>query len=625
MSEIDQILGTMAPISTACAALLFVLIWQTSGMILLAPLLRNSGLSRLWSLVFAWFLWLPLSGTGALILSLLRLADQSLLRGVMAAVVTCALVMGVRGRSWLRDIPRLNRGSRPAMVMTGLIFLLQITQLIFAAHPQRLYDQLSYHLAIPKLVLMHGHPYYKFYDPHLVIGGTLEYAFLWPRAFINSDFFSLGVGQCWIYLASVLPIVASTYLALRDVDSKYAKWSTLTIMAAVPGLVPDSELFSIAKPGALLFAGTYLILITCVAMPKRLLTVTVALGMILLACNPTFVHVAIALFVVLVLNLYWRRAEWSLPPALITVAAVCLATALIRSWVLTGTLLFPSDARFLSTPYSDKLTLDYWHWVAFRSNQSFIARWSGAPVVFLRSPGLAVWAGLGLASLAVWGRRQAALHWQSLLWFLAIYALAWPFFYDNMVFSRFVAGFVAALVLTAVVGALAAPKRFRYVIIASGIIGGMVCSSIDVIGRKLYMWNQSGLLSAYTPQFPRMVTAYEVNGWTKSDDTVVTETSEKYFFTAAVLSSTLSPPERKIWDELIVSPQKAAREHRVKAVVMEIQKPGSELPEFPAPYNVPIRTTFKALEPFGEVTQIARDLVLRSDCYFQAKPCPASH
>jgi len=625
MSEIDQLLGAMAPITTAVAALLFVLTWQTSGMILLAPLLRNSGMSKPWSLVFAWFIWLPLCGTGALILSLLRLADQSLLRGIMAAVVISALFIGVKGRSWLRDIPRLERGSKPPAFITGVIILVQVMQLIFAAHPQRLYDQLSYHLAIPKLVLMHGHPYYKFYDPHLVIGGTVEYAFLWPRAFLNSDFFALGVGQCWIYLASVLPIVASTYLALRELSSKHAPWLSLAILAAVPGLVPDSELFSIAKPGAILFAGTYLILITCIAMPKRLLPVTVALGMILLASNPTFIHVAIALFVVLVLNLYWRRAEWSLPPALIAVAAVCLATALIRSWVLTGTLLFPSDARFLPTLYSDKLTLDYWHWVAFRSNQSFAARWSGAPIVFLRSPGLAVWAGLGLAALAVWGRRQAALHWQSLLWFLAIYALAWPLFYDNMVFSRFVAGYVAALVLTAVVGALVAPKRFANLIVAIGIIGGLTCSSIDVIGRKLFTWNQSSLLNAYTPQFPRMVTAYEVNAWTSPDDTVVTETSEKYFFHAAVLSSTLSPPERKIWDELLASPQKAAKEQRVKAVVMEIQQPGSELPEFPAPFNVPIRTAFKALEPFGEVTQVERDLVLRSDCYFQAKPCPASH
>jgi hypothetical protein len=628
MGVIDGFLAELRPIVTALLALSFVLIWQIAGTAILTPLLRRTGIGKGWSLTLGWLLWLPVCGALGLVLSLSRLADVDVLRTVLVGIVAGAsmIMWSARNEGWRPHREIIGILGRLPKPLVGVILLIQVLQLLFAAHPQRLYDQLSYHVVIAKLVVSYGHSYWPFYDPHLVIGSIIESAFVWPRAVLDSDFFALGVGQVWIYLVSVGTVFASTALVLKRFNPKYAAWILFAVLAAIPGLIPDNEIFAIAKPGAVIFAGSYLVMLFICLIPEQALPVTLVIGTSLLAINPTFAHVAVALGPVVVIGLVTRRMPLKFASAwwlVIGLSLGVLVVSVARSYILTGTFMFPTDARFVPTPFSDQLTQDYWQWVAFGSKEPFPARWLGALSVMWRSKTLGLWSGLGLVLIALYGRRSGGpLHGISLFLFLALYALVWPLFYDSHIFSRFVAGYTATLLASGVIASLVSKDRGSLAIVLIGIVGGVLCSSADVVVRKLFDWNQHTLYEDYAKIFPRMVSAHTVNSWSTRDDTVVTDESEKLFFTSKILSSTLSPPERVIWREILDKPQEAALRHRVTAVVMEDFPPGKEMPEEPAPFHVPIRGVFKALSPFGEVIRVRDDWVLKSPCYFQVNPCP---
>ena len=54
----------------------------------------------------------------------------------------------------------------------------------------RLYDQLNYHLVVAKKILLNGSPFVNTFDSHIFLSGIVEYAFVWPRAFIDNDYFA---------------------------------------------------------------------------------------------------------------------------------------------------------------------------------------------------------------------------------------------------------------------------------------------------------------------------------------------------------------------------------------------------------------------------------------------------
>ena len=629
MSPLDQLFGSWPPLITALGALGLVLGWQSCGTLLLASALRSTGLARGWCVTLAWLMWPPLCGAVAACLALAQLGRAGLFQGLALLVVLAAAASAWRHRAWWRwqpTWPQFGQYSRLKRWSVGLVLALQLLQLLFAGHPERFYDQFSYHLVVAKQVLAFGGIPYRAFDPHLLIAGLIEYAFLWPRSFVPSDLFMIGVGQIWVYTASVFPCVAAAYLTARRVGGAGWGWVALAAVAAIPGLVPNNEMFSIAKPNALLFAAALVVLLARLERPRVFPGLAFAFALLFSACNPTFIHASLALAAAAVWELWRQRQRPELPWAPLLVGAFCFVVALTRSYVLTKTFFYPADSRFLATPFSDQEALAYWHWIANPDEQSIGGRMLGGLDVLRRGPGLAVWCGFSLVALAfaAWGRRHKAVPWTHVGWFLATFVLIWPLFYDSNAYTRFVAGYVGGLVALGCLAALALPSPWRQGLAGVAIIGGFACSSADVIARKFINWNRGDVVTELAGQFPRMLTAFQVNAWTTKDDTVLTEEAEKYFFTAAVLSGRITPQERIPWAELTAQPQAAARKYAVKAVVIEAPPTNERVLPAVCRWCGPVREVFEKLKPFGEIYHVNGDLVLRSDCNFRAKPCPAA-
>src|SRR5690348_4679722 len=83
---------SLPPIVVASAALSYVVLWQIVGTCLLASLLRWGGLSRGFSLIVAWLVFMPLIGSLGLGLALLGQATPTHLRA-LAAVLTIAGIL----------------------------------------------------------------------------------------------------------------------------------------------------------------------------------------------------------------------------------------------------------------------------------------------------------------------------------------------------------------------------------------------------------------------------------------------------------------------------------------------------------------------------------------------------
>src|SRR5439155_14325815 len=130
-----------------------------------------------WRIAIAAFLWLPISGAVAIGLSLVHVAGRASLLAGTALVLAASL----RNSRWLFvAVPKgwraLMADARPweRWLVRGAL-LVRAVFILFAAHPQRIYDQLNYHLVVGDLVVRDGQPFTGAWDPHAMFTGVVEW------------------------------------------------------------------------------------------------------------------------------------------------------------------------------------------------------------------------------------------------------------------------------------------------------------------------------------------------------------------------------------------------------------------------------------------------------------------
>lgn len=619
----DEWIATWPPLALAAFALLYVFSWQALGTCLLAPVLRLGGLPRGFSIAVSWLIFMPLVGAVGMALALFDYANPTTLCILTGVVVFFGMLS--LANSW-RALKRLLREETARIYALGERLLLAlglvcvVLQLLFAAHPQRLYDQLNYHLVASKRVLSFGGLTSPIYDPHLFIAGPVEYAMLWPRSLIDSDFFALAVGQSWVFAATVLPMLFAVFLLTREhARHRVVAW---TLMLAVPAFIPQNELVGMLKPGAFLLSGTFLALLSPLISRRVLVAVALPFALLFTACSPTYIHASLALAFAAIIAERARPLRLLRATPLLWLSVVVFGLTLMKSITLTGTPFYPNDAKFFDTWAADAETLAYWKHIGFSRGESFVERWWGALDVPSRNLGLSIWLVCCLLAACVivlkrdWRWRGPRLPIVFAFAFVAI----WPLFYDSGAYSRFVASYVAALLAVGAAVLIHTEGRLRRALLAATAIAGLSVSHVEVMSRKIFEWNQTTVLRAFARQFPRALSSLSVNQLARPKDSVLADDAGKFFFDAAVLHGHLAPEERRIWGNLLSRPKETAMAIRLKAIVIE--KIYRDDPKRPIPFAGPINEAWEGLAPHGQIAYVGKDAILYSDCYFQENPCP---
>ncbi len=274
---------------------------------------------------------------------------------------------------------------------------------------------------------------------------------------------------------------------------------------------------------------------------------------------------------------------------------------------------------------ADTETFSYWRGIAFGQDKAFWQRWLGALNVPARNAGLSLWLVAVLATaIFLIARRRPAWDWKGPrlpLVFALFFVAIWPVFYDSVIFSRFVAGYVAALLAFGLTVIMQTHGRLRRGLLTLTMLVGFSTSHVDVMLRKLYEWNHSTAFAAFESQFPRIAGSVAINGWTGTHDTVLADDNGKLFFDAAVLCGRIAPGERRAWASLLDRPQEAARAFSLKAIV--VKEANRHHLNGGIPFAGPINEVWAKLAPFGQEMVAGTDAILRSDCFFQANPCPS--
>ena len=616
MIDIAGLIPSSPPILVALLSIAYAVVWQLSGTVILAKFLDTP-----YRLPLAWFLWLPLTGTLALALTLLNLTEQWLLILIQAATISTGTYLFTKNLSI--KFPKLTQG---ALALTLTAATLQLTNLLFAAHPMRLYDQLNYHLVVAKKILLNGNPFDGTFDSHIFLSGVLEYAWLWPRALINNDLFAISTAQTLVYLSTLgtVALVVWTYMNKEELNQRVFAVSTLLV--GVPSLIPNNELVHIAKPGGLLFAGTFLLLLLANrSSAKSFLTITICLSAILVATKLTALHAILALTLPL---LYLLKSDAALPKPqtllIIALASIPLLTVVIKNLITTGTFLYPADIPFFPGEHGDAYISKYWDFVAFAREEPYFQRFLGALTIPAQRPSLIVWICHAFGFFLLMHKKQklkpdlkpiipAAL-------FLAAYILIWPNLYDSGIYTRFVSPYIGAIIATAAILFVCLNSKWRTHFAILTLIIGLAHSSLDVKLRKIKDWNSTTATAAMTTQWPRLETTAFINSFATNKDTIISDDPIRLFYNSTTLFGKLTPKELEIWHKLKTAPKETAKKLRLKAIILN----NTPYPQnkFNVPYSQ-LNSIFHSLSPHGTTTTINNTKILHSPCFFKSNPCPS--
>lgn len=581
-------LDALPPIVLAAVAVGAAALWQWAGTALMLSAVPRE-LSDGWRIALAAALWLPVSGAAAMALSLVHLAGRaSLLAGT--AVVLLASIPNAR---WLLQQARsgfaslLAGASRTERFVVGGALFVQVVFILFAAHPQRIYDQLNYHLVVGELVARDGQPFTGAWDPHAMFAGVVEWGLAWHRSWGGSKLFFHGLAQMAVYFATVPALILAGLLLARPTPLWFA-----ALCLALPGVVPENSILRMAKSDGVVL--TLVALALCV-LPR---STPAALGLCLLsmACKLSAFHGALALGAAAVAVGYRRGAPW-----LALLGAAALAVQLSKNAVVFANPVYPALGALFPSWATDAWTEQYWRGFAFEH----LPRWRGwlGPFFFLLPA--RVLAGMLLIA-AVWQRPRQV---KPIVVFAASYAVLWPLFYGGTIPARFVSPFSAGLIVLwwLLVAGLAQPAR-RRVEILSLLLAVTVCG-LGWAAMNIVKWNRASAVDAYAMQWPRIHTARALQPLLEPTDTIVADAPEKFFFDAKLLyEEPLSPRERAILQGLREDAARTAAEYKVKAVIVDAGHPMSP----------GMQRIWDALRSRGKVLELPPDRVLFSECYF----CP---
>jgi hypothetical protein len=600
---------TLPPIIIAAVAMAAGSAWQCAGTVVMLHALPRS-LAPGWRIALAWFLWLPVSGAVVLGLCLAHVAGRAPLALGSGLVVVIALVSP--NRRFLLDAAKkaihsvLNDTRRwERWLLVGGFAILGLN-FLYAAHPQRIYDQLNYHLVVADLIVREGNPFSGAWDVFVLFTGVVEYGFAWHRSWTESGLLFIALTQVAVFVATIPPIILAGMLIARPTPRLLGLLST-----ALPGVVPEGTILRMAKPDALMVVGVIIGLGMLIAGEPIGFIGLLGIGALLLSCKLTAVHAAIGLAAAAVFlrpRAPPSKREWV---AFLALAFGAVALQLTKNALFLGNPLYPAADKLFPSWASDARTADYWHGIAFDA-QPRIAGLLGPFFFAWRA-----WALVGMVAVST-----AAIAWTRCrgnigdpppplrgTWaFLASYSLAWPLFWGARIFARFVSPFAGGLLvlLASLLARLDVRNRRMIEVLC-------LCFAIPVCGVgwsaiNIVRWNAHSAEDAYALQWPRLRTARALQPLLSSSDTVVADAPEKFFFHAKLLyEEPLSPRERAVLDELGRDPIRVAAKYQVTAFIISASQPMSPR----------IHAIWDALQSRGQVMSMGPDRVLFSACHFQ--------
>lgn len=555
------------PIWVALCALLLAGTWQ---LVMAAAIVRIVPGNPGTRIPMAWILTLPISGAIVVGLELLHLATRT----ALLVVVLVTLVLGVGGLSSVVT-PVLSgfrvrwaawdRGMR-ALVVVGAVF--QVVMGLYAAHPQRLADQLNYHLLISKLILRDGNAFDAPFDPHVVFAGCMEHGLAILRAFVDDDLFIHAASQAMVFVV-VVPAALMTAPALLP-----------ALLVGIPTLIPENSIARMAKPDGILFAAVFFLLARG-ADTSAIAYVCVALAM--LGLKLTAGHALIGLVALLVVTQPKIQDVRAWMP-LVLLCALPMVAHLLKNWVVLGNPIYPE---------LDAATHDYWQLVAFPQPETWWQKLQGPIVMVKRSPGLGLWLLVSVvtAPREVWKRPMV----RGTIAFAAVYTLTWGFFYYSHIFSRFVSPISAAAF--ALIVLVSRQRLSSYSIMA---VAALAFSGLEFSVPRLVEWNRGTTLQMWTSQWSRMTTARAMNHAYGPDMVLVTDAPEKSYFNQRVLyEEGISPAEKEMLEQLETNPSESIQRYRIAALVMRVDSKSEVL-----------RRIWSRLETMGTELRVIEDRVL---------------
>ena len=323
-----------------------------------APSLRLGG--RLERTVWRLGLGLGVLAYLVLVVGLLRAISL----GTAIALVVVGLLLGLgplrrewregawRGRWWPRGWPEWALAVLLAWLGFGLV--------VIALAPPAGYDELTYHLAAPKIYAAQGHVDVLPYDHHTAFAFTLEMLYtlglllggaaaakllhlalaalaLAALARLGREWFSARVGQIAVVLVATTPLVL-THLPLAYTEAGLMLWTLLALWAAGRWLGLGAR----REPrGWLVLAGVFAGLAGAVKVTALLLLFVIAGA-------------------VLVLGARDRRPGGRAALVVLAVGALVAAPWPLRAWVATGNPVFPfAHGVFQSPLWSDDRAESY--------------------------------------------------------------------------------------------------------------------------------------------------------------------------------------------------------------------------------------------------------------------------
>ncbi|MBN1959960.1 MAG: hypothetical protein JW841_03365 [Deltaproteobacteria bacterium] len=591
--------------------------WQIIGTLAILPIIPRV-LSSGWRLLLAWFCWLPLSGAIVLALVLAGFASRNVLLVGTFIIFLIALL------SW-----RLSN-TKPTILAAYKSFknwksqakkyelwlwrggvALQAIIWGYVAHPQKMFDQLGYHLVVGHLVVRDGEPFSGVLDPHIHLAGILEYAFAWHYSWFDSRMFINGVAQIAV-LAITVPVII--WCSLRLGRASLGFLGLLFIL--LPGVLPESVILRMVKPDGVILTGVIVLLTLLIDSPVGFMAAGIGVGGMMLGCKFTFAHATLGLFLAIIIAKppIGRLRPW-LP--LIIVGLLCFALPLYKNYLLFENPVYPALIAKFPSQITGQWTRNYWNHQAY-VGRSALTGWLGPFILTRRAASL--YGCLFVAAFFIflnWRKRQNKLvlesRWRQALIITVAFIIGtwlfWPLFFSGKVTARFVSGFFGGVfVLWLLLQRLIADSQRKYFFIACTCIG-LLASHFDRILPNLILWNLHSTKEAYAMQWPRLKSAIVVNASINNkSDVILTDHSNKLYFDGRVLyEEPLGLAQRAMVAEITQNPVDAAGRFKLAAIVVSANRSMSPRMQY----------IWDTLEPNGKIIDAGNDRVLLSKHYFQ--------
>ena len=567
----------LPPIILTLTCSILVLGFQGAGTVLLYPATSQLVRRPVHRFTLAWLATPVL--TGALAAARLLLWDAPAGNGMVwatALLAIAALVYGLWRRSrisqvlsWLAALFRRSwRQSSPVVrILIGLGLVAQVLFLLRAGHPQKLYDQLDYHLMVPRLLAGGASAVGESLDPHVLMTGLLEYGAAWPAALMPTVLGQIAVYQLMTW-AVTMPVILLVLLRRSRDPLVFA-----LALIALPILVMDRGVdFRVGKPDAVLLAVAVVLASLAVdeedPWPASLGLLTLAL-----ATKLTAVTIAMAW----VPTLWWWRGRPGLftsRAAFVRTVQACLPGAgafgvfLAKNGLWLGNPFYPAFAAAFPSSLADQAAALYWRLNGSTDGLTYGRRALGMLALAWHSPPLLVAAAASIAGTTP----SRVAHSRQALAALAIYyilfCLSSGLFFGPEIYPRFLYAGLSPLILLPTL-LLGPERRGRFVTFALVLLALAQPGALSLSGN-LIRWNRQDTIAHMTEQEGFYGAARDLAGAFPASDRVLTlrESFRALFMQEVVLfEHAPSVRERAISAGFVSDPVATARREHLRAVV----------------------------------------------------------